>query len=281
MTSVQDIVVSAVINFISALVFLFTFAIVRLQPIDDRVYFTKWYLKDIRASPRSSGSFVNKFVNLDFRTYIRFLNWMPAALNIPEQELIGHAGLHSAVYICIYLLSLKIFVLITTLSFAVLVLVRNVPPDPDESVSEHVEHFFHLNHSDHYLSHQVLNGNPYNRKCNMYSFGIILWEIYSCDKPYPDLSFSEVTSVVVRQWPEMDELVSMIEAIGTSKGQAIATVSYNRRHSLTYGDGLDKRYRNCCIDLSQRPPMGCLLNHCGRVMAMILLPIAAILEPSL
>jgi hypothetical protein len=34
--------------------------------------------------------------------------------------------------------------------------VRNIPPDPDESVSEHVEHFFAVNHRDNYLSHQVL-----------------------------------------------------------------------------------------------------------------------------
>lgn len=46
---------------------------------------------------------------------------------------------------------------------------------------------------------QVLNGDPYNRKCDVYSFGICLWEIYCCDMPYPDLSFSEVTSAVVRQ----------------------------------------------------------------------------------
>lgn len=36
------------------------------------------------------------------------------------------------------------------------VLVRNVPGDPDETVSEHVEHFFAVNHGDHYLSHQVV-----------------------------------------------------------------------------------------------------------------------------
>ena len=45
----------------------------------------------------------------------------------------------------------------------------------------------------------MLNGSPYNRKCDVYSFGICLWEIYCCDMPYPDLSFSEVTSAVVRQ----------------------------------------------------------------------------------
>jgi serine/threonine protein kinase len=93
---------------------------------------------------------------------------------------------------------------------------------------------------------QVLNGHPYNRKCDVYSFGICLWEIYCCDMPYPDLSFSEVTSAVVRQnlrpeiprccpsslanvmkrcWdanpdkrPAMAEVVSMLEAIDTSKG---------------------------------------------------------------
>ncbi|KAK9089737.1 hypothetical protein Scep_028819 [Stephania cephalantha] len=36
------------------------------------------------------------------------------------------------------------------------VLVRNVPPDPHESVSEHVEHFFLVNHPDYYLTHQVV-----------------------------------------------------------------------------------------------------------------------------
>ncbi|GAB2289539.1 hypothetical protein Dimus_038053 [Dionaea muscipula] len=97
-----------------------------------------------------------------------------------------------------------------------------------------------------YMAPEVLNGNPYNRKCDVYSFGICLWEIYCCDMPYPDLSFSEVTTAVVRQnlrpeiprccpsslvnvmkkcWdanpdkrPEMDEVVTLLEAIDTSKG---------------------------------------------------------------
>ncbi|KAG8384816.1 hypothetical protein BUALT_Bualt04G0157700 [Buddleja alternifolia] len=97
-----------------------------------------------------------------------------------------------------------------------------------------------------YMAPEVLNGNPYNRKCDVYSFGICLWETYCCDMPYPDLSFSELTSAVVRQnlrpeiprccpssianvmkrcWdansekrPEMEEVVSMLEAIDTSKG---------------------------------------------------------------
>ncbi|XP_031265328.1 serine/threonine-protein kinase STY13 isoform X2 [Pistacia vera] len=105
-----------------------------------------------------------------------------------------------------------------------------------------------------YMAPEVLNGNPYNRKCDVYSFGICLWEIYCCDMPYPDLSFSEVTSAVVRQnlrpeiprccpsslanvmkrcWdanpdkrPEMDEVVSMLEAIDTSKGGGMIPVDH-------------------------------------------------------
>ncbi|KAF7154338.1 hypothetical protein RHSIM_Rhsim01G0276000 [Rhododendron simsii] len=236
MASVQDITVGAAVNILSAVVFLVAFAILRLQPINDRVYFPKWYLKGIRGSPTRSGAFVSKFINLDCRTYIKFLNWMPAALRMPELELIDHAGLDSAVYIRIYLLGLKIFVPIAALAFGVLVpvnwtgrtletikditftnidklsisnvppgskrfwahlvmayvftfwtcyilykeykiianmrlrflasenrrpdqftvLVRNVPPDPDESVSEHVEHFYCVNHPDHYLTHQIV-----------------------------------------------------------------------------------------------------------------------------
>ncbi|XP_006654360.1 CSC1-like protein At4g02900 [Oryza brachyantha] len=240
MGSLTDIGVAAGINILSALGFLLAFAVLRIQPINDRVYFPKWYLKGTRSSPRHLGNVFSKFVNADLSTYIRFLNWMPAALQMPEPELIEHAGLDSAVYVRIYLLGLKIFVPIAVLAFIVLVpinwtsgtlenekslsydqidklsisnlgkgskrfwahivmayvftfwtfyilyreykvvttmrlrflanqnrradqftvLVRNVPPDPDETVSEHVEHFFAVNHRDHYLSHQtVYNAN--------------------------------------------------------------------------------------------------------------------------
>lgn len=104
MASLADIGMSAALNILSALIFLIVFAVLRLQPYNDRVYFPKWYLKGIRSSPTHSGNFIKKFVNLDCRTYLRFLNWMPAALRMPEPELIDHAGLDSAVYIRIYLL---------------------------------------------------------------------------------------------------------------------------------------------------------------------------------
>lgn len=97
-----------------------------------------------------------------------------------------------------------------------------------------------------YMAPEVLDGKPYNRRCDVYSFGICLWEIYCCDMPYPDLSFAEVSSAVVRQdlrpemprccpsslasimrkcWdgnserrPEMSEVVKLLESIDTTKG---------------------------------------------------------------
>ncbi|KAK9747721.1 hypothetical protein RND81_02G011400 [Saponaria officinalis] len=97
-----------------------------------------------------------------------------------------------------------------------------------------------------YMAPEVLDGKPYNRKCDVYSFGICLWEIYCCDMPYPDLSFADVSYAVVRQnlrpevprccpaavasimrkcWdgnpekrPNMEEVVRMLEGVDTSKG---------------------------------------------------------------
>ncbi|XP_020672546.1 serine/threonine-protein kinase STY13 isoform X2 [Dendrobium catenatum] len=97
-----------------------------------------------------------------------------------------------------------------------------------------------------YMAPEVLEGKPYNRKCDVYSFGICLWEIYVCDMPYYKLTFSEVSYAVVhkdlrpkiprccpnslgnimkRCWesnpdkrPEMDEIVKLLEAIDTNKG---------------------------------------------------------------
>ncbi|KAK9681497.1 hypothetical protein RND81_10G007100 [Saponaria officinalis] len=235
MASLSDIGVSAAFNLLSAFIFLLAFALLRIQPFNDRVYFPKWYLRGLRNSPMHTGAFVGKVVNLDFRSYLKFLNWMPDALKMPESDLIEHAGLDSAVYLRIYVIGLKIFVPVTLLSLVVLapvnytnntlealkvtfskidklsisnihlgssrfwahivmeyaftfwacfvlykeyarvtamrlqfmaserrrpdqftVLVRNVPPDADESVSELVEHFFLVNHPDHYLTHQVV-----------------------------------------------------------------------------------------------------------------------------
>lgn len=104
MATFQDIALSGAINLLTAFAFLLAFAVLRLQPVNDRVYFPKWYFKGIRQSPRRSGAHVSNVINLDCSTYIKFLSWMPAALRMPEPELTDHAGLDSTVCIRIYLL---------------------------------------------------------------------------------------------------------------------------------------------------------------------------------
>nr|XP_048327052.1 CSC1-like protein At3g21620 isoform X2 [Ziziphus jujuba var. spinosa] len=186
MATLSDIAVGAAINILTALAFFLAFAMLRIQPVNDRVYFPKWYIKGLRNTPLQAGAFISKFVNVDFRSYIRFLNWMPAALQMPELELIDHAGLDSAVYLRIYLIGFwthivmayaftfwtcyvlkREYEIVATMRLHFLaserrrpdqftVLVQNVPPDPDESVSELVEHFFLVNHPEHYLTNQVV-----------------------------------------------------------------------------------------------------------------------------
>ncbi|KAK1568914.1 hypothetical protein Q3G72_030355 [Acer saccharum] len=121
MATVSDIGVSAFINILTAFAFLLAFALLRIQPINDRVYFPKWYINGTRSSPRRSTNFVGKFVNLNFTTYLTFLNWMPKALRMSESEIINHAGLDSAVFLRIYILGLKIFVPTTILALLVLI----------------------------------------------------------------------------------------------------------------------------------------------------------------
>lgn len=104
MANLGDIGVSALLNILGAFAFLLAFALLRIQPINDRVYFPKWYISGGRTSPRNYGNIVGKFVNLNFKTYLTFLNWMPQALKMSESEIIDHAGLDSAVFLRIYIL---------------------------------------------------------------------------------------------------------------------------------------------------------------------------------
>ncbi|KAL0731175.1 hypothetical protein Bca4012_027269 [Brassica carinata] len=60
----------------------------RIQPVNDIVYFPKWYLKGLRTSSIQTAGFGSNFINLDFMSYVRFLNWMPEALKMPEPELV-------------------------------------------------------------------------------------------------------------------------------------------------------------------------------------------------
>ncbi|CAL1357143.1 unnamed protein product [Linum trigynum] len=92
-----------------------------------------------------------------------------------------------------------------------------------------------------YMAPEVFASKPYDSKCDVYSFGICLWEIYCCEAPFAHLGFSHQTSPVVYKsvrpeipgncpealaaimkqcWeeepakrPAMEDAVSMLEAI--------------------------------------------------------------------
>ncbi|KAL5178607.1 CSC1-like protein [Glycine soja] len=193
MATLADIGVSAAINILSAFAFLLAFALLRIQPINDRIYFPKWYISGDRSSPRrSGGNFVGKFVNLNFRTYLTFLNWMPQALRMSESEIISHAGLDSAAFLRIYTLGFFVHIALEYLftiwicfllykeydhiasmrlhflasqrrrvdQFAVVV--RNIPHMSGHTISDTVDSFFQTNHPEHYIGHQaVYNANKF------------------------------------------------------------------------------------------------------------------------
>ncbi|KAL9230804.1 hypothetical protein vseg_006107 [Gypsophila vaccaria] len=120
MATLGDIGVSALINILTSIAFLVAFALLRIQPINDRIYFPKWYYNGSRKDPVVKN-LVGKFVNLDYKNYLGFLNWMPQALHMTECDLVGHAGLDSAVFLRVYLLGLKMFVPMMLLALVVLV----------------------------------------------------------------------------------------------------------------------------------------------------------------
>ncbi|PKA53010.1 DNA-directed RNA polymerase III subunit RPC2 [Apostasia shenzhenica] len=122
MASLEDLAVSAFINILSAIGFLLAFAVLRVQPINGRVYYPKWYINGGRSSPRGSANGVLRFVSFNIWSYVvSFLGWMPQALKMSQAEIIQHAGLDSAIYLRIYILGLKIFVPVTVAALLVLI----------------------------------------------------------------------------------------------------------------------------------------------------------------
>ncbi|KAL2483328.1 Protein kinase superfamily protein [Forsythia ovata] len=45
-----------------------------------------------------------------------------------------------------------------------------------------------------YMAPEVFIGIPYDRKCDVYSFGICLWEIYCCSMPFYNITSIEESS---------------------------------------------------------------------------------------
>jgi len=62
-----------------------------------------------------------------------------------------------------------------------------------------------------YMAPEVATSRPYNHKTDVYSFGILLWELLSCKKPFVGLDIDEYFNQVVHnkvrpsfdpKWPE-------------------------------------------------------------------------------
>lgn len=107
MTTLREIGVAALVNIGLTILFLLSFVFLSLQPVNDRVYYPKLYIKGLRkgrprATPRQLKP-IEKYVNLELNQYTRLFDWVKSALRKTENDIIQHAGLDSAVYLRIFL----------------------------------------------------------------------------------------------------------------------------------------------------------------------------------
>ncbi|XWS76446.1 hypothetical protein CRYUN_Cryun01aG0176800 [Craigia yunnanensis] len=173
MATLQDISVSAAINLLSVFAFLVAFAILRLQLINDRVFFPKC-LKIIvplamlaflvLVPVNYTGETLERSKDLTFSDIDKL-----SISNVQEgsKRFWAHIVMLYVFTLWTFYVQHVEYKVVASMRLRYLasknrrpdqftVLVRNVPPDPDESASEHVEHFFCVNHPDHYLTHQVV-----------------------------------------------------------------------------------------------------------------------------
>ncbi|KAL4199489.1 hypothetical protein AMTRI_Chr03g51400 [Amborella trichopoda] len=216
MATLEDIGVSALINILSAFAFLLAFAVLRIQPVNDRVYFSKWYLSESRRSPKHSGNTIGKFVNLNFWTYLGFLNWMPGALKMSQSKLIEHAGLDSAVYLRIYLLGLKIFAPMTILSILIL-----VPVNVSSSTLNFLKRELVVSDIDRISISNVSPGSQRFWFHLSLAYLYTLWTCYMLYKEYNTISFMRL-HYLASQHRRVDQFTVSVKNIPIASGHTIS-----------------------------------------------------------
>jgi len=99
------------------------------------------------------------------------------------------------------------------IDFGLSKILRNSSPDSDEMYEMTGE-----TGSLRYMAPEVADARPYNHKADVYSYGMILWELLAAEKPFNNLSREQFYEQVVhggerphlnrKKWPE--EIVQLI-----------------------------------------------------------------------
>ncbi|KAG0577950.1 hypothetical protein KC19_5G194100 [Ceratodon purpureus] len=111
-----DLLFSFWTNTLLSVVFLICYAFLKNQPLNLRVYFPRLFVKGEEdnlyeyAACKSGKGKLARYVNVNWRSYLRSFNWILISLKKTEEQLIEDVGLDSTVLVRIFLLGLKIFV---------------------------------------------------------------------------------------------------------------------------------------------------------------------------
>ncbi|GAQ91055.1 early-responsive to dehydration stress-related protein [Klebsormidium nitens] len=232
MAGISDLLTSMGINMGLVTLFLTLYSMFSKQPFNARVYFTRQYIKTKDFGRTESGRLV-----INPLEYLTMAAWLKKAIVLPEDDLLGIAGLDAVVLMRLFILSIKLFGFCSVIGLFVLmpinatdkfltlhkgkinyegidklslanvslgskrlwahliavylisgyafwllwkeykeisemrhsyladakrapdqftVLTRQVPPSATETISEHVEHFFTVQHPHTYLTHRVV-----------------------------------------------------------------------------------------------------------------------------
>ncbi|KAG6475095.1 hypothetical protein ZIOFF_064313 [Zingiber officinale] len=216
MATVEDLGVSAFINILSAFAFLVLFAVLRIQPINDRIYFPKWYITGGRKSPVVCGCGVSRFVNLNLSTYLTFLNWIPGALRMSESEIIHHAGLDSAVYLRIYIIGLKIFVPITVLALLIL-----IPVNVSGGTLLNINRNIMFSDIDKLSISNVSNGSQRFWIHILMAYLFTLWTLYVLYKEYDNVAFMRL-HFLASQHRRVDQFTVVVRNVPHVSGHSIS-----------------------------------------------------------